>query len=82
MGIDEAPEPYSDWLGAKVVNGDWRASYRAAGIAAIKNGYELQWFCNNKAAGIEMLKASGILPGIAEQFGGKIVDWAEVVNAN
>ena len=45
-------------------------SPQAAGEAAIERGYELQWFCNNKAAGIEVLKACGIMPGIAEQLCG------------
>ena len=41
MSIDKALESYSDWLVAQVDNVGWRESYRAAGAAAIKEGYEL-----------------------------------------
>jgi hypothetical protein len=46
----------------------------------IEGGYDLQWFCNNKATGINMLKAAGIMPGIAEQFVKKITEWVDEVN--
>jgi len=79
MGIDEALKPYADWLCAQVSNVNWQESYWAAGIAAIERGYELQWFCNNKAAGIEILKACGVMPGIAEQFVSKIAKWVDEI---
>jgi hypothetical protein len=50
MRIDEALQPYSASLAAEVSNGDWPASYRAAGVVAMRKGYGLEWFCNNKAA--------------------------------
>ena len=80
MPIDKALESYSDWLVAKVDNVEWRESYRAAGAAAIQEGYELQWFCNNKNTGVEILKENGIKRGIATQFVNKITAWADEVN--
>lgn len=80
MKIDEAPGSYSDWLAAQVVNAEWQASYRAAGKAAIEGGYDLQWFCDNKAPGIDMLKAAGIMPGIADRFVKKVTEWVDEVN--
>jgi hypothetical protein len=67
MRIDEALLPYSDFLAADVSDGDWKASYRAAGITAKKKGYHLEW-----------LQEEGIMPGIAEQFADreKIMEWA------
>ena len=80
MSIDKALESYSDWLVAQVDNVEWRESYRAAGAAAIKEGYELQWFCNNEAAGVEVLKENEIKRGIATQFVEKITKWVKEVN--
>lgn len=82
MRIDEAPGPFSHWLGTFVVNKDWRVSYLASGEVAIKEGYDLEWFWNNKKAGVELLIANGILPGIAEQWVNKIMDWVNVITAN
>ena len=68
MSIDKALESYCDWLVARVDNVEWREWYRAASAAAIKEGYELQWFCNDKTAGVEILEKNEVKRGITTQF--------------
>jgi hypothetical protein len=80
MRIDKALEPYGEWLSAQVENAEWRVSYRAAGVVAIKEGYDLEWFCNNKTDRAKMLKLNRVKPGIAEQCVSKITRWADKVN--
>jgi hypothetical protein len=80
MKIDEAPGLYSDWLAAQVVHAEWQASYRATGKAAIEGRYDLQWFCCDEARGINMFKAAGMKPGIADRFVKKITEWVDEVN--
>ena len=82
MPIDKAPKSYSDWLAAQVTDVEWRKSYLAAGALAVEQGYELQWFCNNKADGVDKLEKKGIKPGIPRQFVDRISTWVDKVNTS
>jgi hypothetical protein len=79
MPLNEAPKSLSDWLSAQVTDEDWKTAYQAAAEIAVKLGYDLEWLHNNKTAGAGILKEEGIMPGIAEQFVNKIMEWADKI---
>ncbi|KAK3933888.1 hypothetical protein QBC46DRAFT_401018 [Diplogelasinospora grovesii] len=82
MPLNEAPKSLSDWLSAQVTDEDWKTAYQAAAEIAVKLGYDLEWLHNNKTAGAGKLKEEGIMPGIAEQFVNKIMEWADKFETN